>query len=125
MKKDIGATAPAAFSKVAGGAASSVAGGARRKVLEVDLDQFQHALDSVDMTDDEKAEYLQLVWSIVLQFVDLGYLLHPVQQSCGQLCQTDADGVPAVPDAVECAEPSNRRPTPSAAPKRVAERETS
>ncbi|MEM7500219.1 MAG: hypothetical protein AAF371_19825 [Pseudomonadota bacterium] len=125
MKKDIGAGAPVAFAKAAGGAASSVAGGARRKVLEVDLDQFQHRLDSAEMTDAQKAEYLQLVWSIVLQFVDLGYQLHPVQQSCGQLGQTGPDGVPSVLDAVECSEPSDRRPTPNAAPERMAERETS
>ncbi|MEM6410183.1 MAG: hypothetical protein AAF683_01450 [Pseudomonadota bacterium] len=121
MKDRISASPSAVFAKAAGGAA----GGARRKVLEVDVARFQHALDSADMTDDEKAKYLQLVWSIVLQFVDLGYGIHPVQQNCGQFGQTDADDVPAVPDAVECAEPSNKRPTPSAAPKRVAERETS
>ncbi|MEO0428057.1 MAG: hypothetical protein AAF160_11520 [Pseudomonadota bacterium] len=125
MKKDIGAGAPAAFTKAAGGAASGGAGGARRKVLEVDLDQFQHRLDSAEMTEEQRAEYLQLTWSIVLQFVDLGYQLHPVQQSCGQLGQTEPDGVPSVLDAVECPEPSDRRATPNAAPERVAERETS
>ncbi|MEM8761142.1 MAG: hypothetical protein AAGE83_12615 [Pseudomonadota bacterium] len=125
MKKDIGAAAPAAFATAAGGAADGVAGGARRKVLEVDLDQFQHRLDSAGMTEARRSEYLQLVWSIVLQFVDLGYQLHPVQQSCGQLGQTEPGGVPSVLDAVECPEPSDRRPTPNAAPERMAERETS
>ncbi|MEM6942373.1 MAG: hypothetical protein AAF416_21775 [Pseudomonadota bacterium] len=125
MKKDIGAGAPVAFAKAAGWPASSVAGGARRKVLEVDLDQFQHRLDSAGMTEAQKTEYLQLTWSIVLQFVDLGYQLHPVQQSCGQLRDPEPDAVPSVLDAVECSEPSARRVTPNAAPERVAERETS
>lgn len=124
MKKDIGAGAPETFAKAAGMAASSIAGGGRRKVLEVDLDQFQHRLDSAGMTEAQRTEYLQLVWSIVLQFVDLGYQLHPVQQSCGQLGETEPNGVPSVLDAVECSEPSDRRPTPNAAPERVAERET-
>ncbi|MEO1724820.1 MAG: hypothetical protein AAFR84_20780 [Pseudomonadota bacterium] len=125
MKKDIGAGAPTAFAKAVGGPVTGGAGGARRKVLEVDLDQFQHRLDSAEMTEAQRTEYLQLVWSIMLQFVDLGYQIHPVQQSCGQLGQTEPDGVPSVLDAVECSEPSDRRRTPNAAPECVAERETS
>jgi len=49
-----------------------------RRILEVDVDRFQSALDEADMSDEEKAEYLQIIWSVVLEFVDLGYGIHPI-----------------------------------------------
>lgn len=52
-----------------------------------DLDEFMHFLDEADWSEDEKIEYLTLVWNIVCEFVALGFDMHPVQQAekaCGK-----------------------------------------
>lgn len=52
--------------------------------IQFDAYEFLHHLEECDLTEEQKIEYLQTVWSIVLQFVDLGFGLHPIQQACGQ-----------------------------------------
>ncbi|MGD1922809.1 MAG: hypothetical protein ACFB03_01280 [Paracoccaceae bacterium] len=54
------------------------------RILRVDVEKFQHRLDNCELSDAEKAEYLQIIWSIVLEFIDLGYGVHPVQHFCGK-----------------------------------------
>ncbi|MEM0922126.1 MAG: hypothetical protein AAGI13_03725 [Pseudomonadota bacterium] len=56
----------------------------RPRILHVDVERFQHHLDGTDLSEAEKAEYLHIIWSILLEFMDLGYGVHPPQQSCGQ-----------------------------------------
>ncbi|MCB1451415.1 MAG: hypothetical protein KDJ67_15120 [Nitratireductor sp.] len=57
--------------------------------IQFDAEEFVHHLREYDLSDDEKIEYLQTIWSIVLQFVDLGFGLHPIQQACGQKENSD------------------------------------
>lgn len=74
----------------------------RSKILSVDVERFQNALDHSGMSDEEKAEYLQIIWSIVLEFVDTGYGIHPLQQSCGQAPQSGSSRPDPVADVVDC-----------------------
>lgn len=59
------------------------------RALEFDPTLFVHHFERWNASDDEKAEYLELIWQIVVQFVDLGFGIHPLsaaaQQSCGQI----------------------------------------
>lgn len=41
--------------------------------IQFDAYEFLHHLEECDLTEEQKIEYLQTVWSIVLQFVDLGF----------------------------------------------------
>ncbi|MBP5857410.1 hypothetical protein KAJ83_10360 [Marivibrio halodurans] len=55
--------------------------------LEFDASEFMHFLDDADWSEEEKAEYITLVWNIVCEFVALGFNMHPLQQtqnSCGK-----------------------------------------
>lgn len=54
-------------------------------VLEFDAEEFWHFVESYDLSDDEKREYLEVIWSIIVSFVDLGFGIHPVQKACGKL----------------------------------------
>lgn len=71
-------------------------GAASPKILSVDAELFQRRLDHWAVSDTEKAEYLDIVWQIVCQFVDLGYGIHPLkssaQQSCGQHLRNSDNG---------------------------------
>lgn len=52
--------------------------------IQFDAREFAHFLDESDLTEAQKLEYIQTVWGIVLQFIDLGFGIHPIQQACGQ-----------------------------------------
>ena len=60
--------------------------------LTVDLDEFIHFLEDTNWSEDQKAEYLQTLWGIMVSFAAMGFGLHPVQpqrsedeEACGQL----------------------------------------
>ncbi len=46
---------------------------------KVDYEKYRHLLDNSDATEEQKEEFLQILWDIVLNFVDLGFGNHPVQ----------------------------------------------
>lgn len=47
--------------------------------LTVDVEKYQAYLDGADMTEEQKKEFLQALWSIIVSFVELGFGVHPVQ----------------------------------------------
>lgn len=49
--------------------------------LKVDWDMYAKYLDEADLSDSEKREFIETLWSIVVAFVDLGFGIHPVQQA--------------------------------------------
>ena len=60
----------------------------KRPALKLDVERYQKMLDSTDLNEEEKQDFLETVWSIVIGFVDLGFEIHPLQQvnsdGCGQ-----------------------------------------
>ena len=50
-----------------------------KPMLTVDVEKYQSFLDGADMTDEQKEEFLQALWSIIVSFVELGFGVHPVQ----------------------------------------------
>jgi hypothetical protein len=60
-----------------------------KPTLTLDMELYQHYLDDSDLSDAEKAELLETLWSIICEFVRLGFGVHPVQQvtqePCGKL----------------------------------------
>ncbi|MBL1419272.1 MAG: hypothetical protein COC24_002060 [Alphaproteobacteria bacterium] len=57
--------------------------------LEIDYKLFEDELKDSSLTDNQKREYLQIVWSFVVGCVDLGFDIHPVQQACEQKLVSD------------------------------------
>lgn len=96
------------------------------RVLEFDPVRFVHHLDSWDASFEEKAAYLEVVWQIVVQFVDLGYGIHPLsaaQQRCGQVSETPSSHDSQVSDMVEWRQRLNGKTKMNAHGKRAVERE--
>lgn len=57
-------------------------------VVTVDYDLYASYLADSGLTEGQKREYIETLWSIVCDFVALGFNVHPVQQAgnpCGQL----------------------------------------
>jgi len=46
-------------------------------------------LANSDMSDEEKREFLDAIWAIVVCAVDLGFGVHPLQQACESRLKVD------------------------------------
>jgi len=78
-----------------------------KPTLTLDVDLYQRYLDESDLTDAQKKELLETLWSIICEFVRLGYGVHPLQQilpeTGGKAAQTST-ALP-LPDVImECTE---------------------
>ncbi|MEL6824778.1 MAG: hypothetical protein AAFN91_00915 [Pseudomonadota bacterium] len=54
------------------------------KHIEFDYEHYAKILDSDDLSEQEKLELLQALWSIMREFAMLGFGVHPIQQACGK-----------------------------------------
>ena len=57
-------------------------------ILTIDYALYDRYLEGVDLSDDKKREFLDAMWSVIVEFVMLGFEVHPAQQAieaCGKL----------------------------------------
>jgi len=52
--------------------------------LSIDWDAYLPFFEDEDISEADKQELIEALWSIVVSFVDLGFGVHPVQQACGK-----------------------------------------
>ena len=64
---------------------------AGRPSIEVDAAEFLHLLEEIDAPLEEKLELINILIAIMSEFVDMGFGIHPVQQACGQLPETERE----------------------------------
>ncbi len=50
-------------------------------VVRLDVALYERYLSDGGMTDDQKREFLEALWSIVVGFVDLGFGIDPIRQA--------------------------------------------
>ena len=50
------------------------------KTLTIDYALYEHLLETSDLSDQQKREFLDTLWNIIVNFVDLGFGVHPLQQ---------------------------------------------
>ena len=58
--------------------------------LTMDWEAYGHFLEESDLSDAEKRELIETMWSIVIGFVDLGFVVRSPDQACGQDAQAGA-----------------------------------
>lgn len=51
------------------------------KSLTLDVDYYQSFLDNDDIPEDKKRELIETLWAIMVQFVDMGVGIHPLQNA--------------------------------------------
>lgn len=56
--------------------------------LGIDAEYYQSFLDDYDIPDAQKRELIEALWAIIVQFIDLGFGVHPITSIQGQQ-QTD------------------------------------
>jgi len=48
--------------------------------LSIDWELYGKYLDESDLSEEQKHEFIETLWSIIVSFVDLGFGVHPLQQ---------------------------------------------
>jgi len=59
--------------------------------LSLDWELFGTYLEASDLIDAQKREFIETLWSLVVNFVDLGLGLHPLQLIAGNSCEQRAE----------------------------------
>ncbi len=76
-------------------------------IVTVDYERYAHYLDGADLTDEQKQEYLQTIWSIIVEFVSLGFGVHPLQHidnACGESAEQASHTPILTPDMIHSGE---------------------
>ncbi len=58
-----------------------------RPSLTIDWDYYLAFLEGSDVSEEQKRELIETLWSIVVSFVDLGFGVHPLQQALPEECE--------------------------------------
>ena len=78
---------------------------ANKPSVKVDYERYAHFLEDSDLSDEDKARFLETIWKIVVSFVDLGFGVHPVlqaQEPCGQVNALPSERPNEADSAVDC-----------------------
>lgn len=59
-------------------------------VLALDADAYRQYVEDFDLSEDQENELLQAIWTIIVQFVDLGFGIESVQQVLEDKKHTDS-----------------------------------
>ena len=65
------------------------------QALTLDIDTYQALLDDPELSEDQKREFIETIWSIVVQFVDMGFGIEATQLAL------NANEAPPDPSTVE------------------------
>lgn len=57
--------------------------------LTLDMAKYVHFLDESQLSEDEKHEFLQIMWDIVCEFVLMGFGMNTVQQVIEGICDPE------------------------------------
>ena len=89
-----------------------------RPAITVDYEKYEYFLETADLNDAQKREFIAALWSIIVAFVDLGFGVHPAQQaekSCGKHDQNPPKSALTKGNGVDCQSKSLTMTTKKAA----------
>jgi len=67
------------------------AGSIPRPALRFDVARYEKMLNECDITEEQRQDYLETLWTVIIGFVDLGFDIHPLQQATTEACGQDLD----------------------------------
>ena len=62
-----------------------------RPALKLDVERYEKMLNDCDLTEQQRQDFLETIWTIIVGFVDLGFDIHPVQQAVSEGCGQGLD----------------------------------
>ncbi|MEO1405119.1 MAG: hypothetical protein AAFV54_01340 [Pseudomonadota bacterium] len=75
----------------------------QRRALTLDVERYQRYLDVADIGDDEKRAFIEALWTIIVNFVDLGFEVRP-ENPCGKLVDIEERATASVSGLVRSVE---------------------
>ncbi len=51
-----------------------------KRIVSVDWERYAQFLENEKLTEEQKQEFLETLWNIIVAFVELGYGVHPIQE---------------------------------------------
>ena len=73
--------------------------------VTIDVARYQALLDDEDLSEAQKRAFLETLWSLIVDFVELGFGIHPTQIACGQLAQPGKNRPALAFDTVNSVQP--------------------
>ena len=73
--------------------------------VTLDYKLYEHFLEDTGLSEDQKREFLAALWSIICEFVAMGFEVHPVQQAqnaCGRLGEARTNPPVLTENEVNC-----------------------
>ena len=80
--------------------------GSRRAapVLTIDYAHYDRYLEESGLSEEEKRQFLDAMWSIIVEFVAMGFAVHPAQatqEACGKPARSRTNPPESGPDRVQ------------------------
>lgn len=51
-------------------------------MLTIDYALFEKLLEDTEISEEDKRQFIETWWNLIINFVDLGFGIHPLQQAC-------------------------------------------
>ena len=64
-----------------GGPAAPPTNPTPKRRVSIDTEKYARYLDDADLTEDEKRQFLEALWTIIVCFVDLGFTVESAEQN--------------------------------------------
>lgn len=77
-------------------------GQSRLPALVIDWELYGRYLADSDLPEADRRLLIETLWSIIVSFVDLGFRLGPVDNSCGQAAAPEPEANTAGQPALDC-----------------------
>ena len=74
---------------------------AGKLAISVDWERYREYLEAPDLSDEEKQQLIEALWSIMVSFVDLGFRISPVREICGEADPLAAIAEQSIQDVIE------------------------
>ena len=81
-----------------------------RPCIIVDYEKYAHFLEDSGLTDEEKQAFIQAIWSVIADFVSLGFGIHPLQQARHERNNDHKDISSDISDVITWRHPSHTNP---------------
>lgn len=96
-------------------AGSDFASASGNPFVTIDYSLYEEYLEGMDLTDQQKHAFLDVLWNIVVNFVDLGFGVHPLQlaidASTNSACEKDMELARHISQSVVNSKTSQLKPT--------------
>lgn len=73
---------------------------AQFRALQFDPAEFLHFIEDEDISEADAVALLEVIWQIMVAFVDLGFGIHPVQQAMDNSAEDETNAFSGFPDVL-------------------------